>query len=336
MKKTLSIILLFVALIGTIIWFIYPKNKSTKDGLVETSFRNPIPPITTGQTPLFWAKEKGYFAEEGLDVIFEQGGKEVNPVAMVAAKQNDFGMCGGPEMLLAARGRGIPIKAIAVLHRNANFPCFITLKSSGITSIQQLQGKKVGFFPGHITSDVLKPLLNQNNVDVEEINTGFDYNQLVVGNVDASWAFTLRAAIQLPQKGIELNVMKASDYGINSHGYTIFALEETIENKPELCVKLLRAIFKGIRSVKENPDEAADLIMKLNPALDRDFVEKSEAMFNAVLSDSEKYPAGYMDRSMFEEAYSYLSEEGAIRNSFDVSEAYTTKFLEEIHDRKFE
>jgi NitT/TauT family transport system substrate-binding protein len=279
---------------------------------------------------LFMARVKGYFAEQGLEVNFEQGGREVNPVAMVAAGKNDFGMVGGPEILLVARSKGVPIKAIAVLHRNANFPAFVTLKSSGITTLAQLEGKDVGFFPGHITTDVLKPLLKRNNVKVNEVNVGFDYNQLITGKLAGQWAFTVRAALELPAKGVEINVLRASDYGISTHGYTIFALEKTIAQRPEACEKLLRAIFKGIEFTVNNPTEAADALLKLNPALDRTFITKSEPMFNAVLSRSPEYPAGYMDRAMFETAYGYLKEEGAIGKEFDVSDAYTNQFLEHI------
>ena len=59
-------------------------------------------------------------------------------------------------------------------------------------------------------------------------------------------------------------------------------------------------------------------------------------MFNAVISNSEEFPKGYMDSGMFESAYKYLKEEGAIENDFPVKEAFTTQFLEKIHGRKFE
>ena len=304
--------------------------------LVPLSFRNPIPEISTGQTPIFVAREKGLFAAHGLKVTLEQGGREVSPVAMVAAGKNDLGMVGGPETLLVARSQGVPIRAIAVLHRNANFPAFITLKSSGIKSLAQLQDKEVGFFPGHITTDVLKALLRRSQVSVHEVNVGFDYNQLVTGKLAAQWGFTVRAALELPEKGVEISVLRASDYGISTHGYTIFALERTINERPQDCERFLRALFAGIDYTLTHPKEAADLLQRLNPVLARTFIEKSEPMFNAVLSHSAQFPPGYMDRAMFESAYAYLKESSAIATEFDVHDAYTTRFLEQIHGRRFE
>jgi NitT/TauT family transport system substrate-binding protein len=336
MKAAKLLLIVVLASIGYAGWRLSQPKIAAPPRRPLVSLRNPIPEISTGQTPLFMAAEKEFYAAEGLQVKFEQGGREVNPVAMVAVGNNDFGMVGGPETLLVGRGKGVPIKAIAVLHRNANFPCFITLKSSGITQLSQLAGKDVGFFPGHITSDVLRPLLKRNQISVNEVNVGFDYNQLITGMLAAQWGFTVRAALELPAKGVDINVLRASDYGIVTHGYTIFALQKTIDERPEVCEKLLRGIFKGIEYTIAHPAEGADLLLKLNPALNRSFIETSEPMFNAVLSHSAEFPMGYMDRSMFENTYGYLKEQGAIEKEFDVRDAYTTIFLERIHGRKFE
>ncbi|MAS94901.1 MAG: hypothetical protein CMO55_17025 [Verrucomicrobiales bacterium] len=334
MKRFLIPVILAVLAIG-IGWHFVRKRENT---VPEVSLRNPIPPITTGQTPLFVARDKGFFEELGLSVKLEQGGAEVNPVKMVAAGKNTFGIVGGPEILLVAKGQGIPVKAIAILHRNANFPCFVTLEPSGITEISQLQDKKVAFFPGHITTDVLKPLLKKEGVKINESSMGLDYTQLITSKIDAQWAFTVRAAIQLPLEGHPVNVIRASDYGVITHGYTIFALEETIESRPEICEKILRGIFQGIDTTLEHPEEAESILLSANPTLadDLEFVRKSESMFNAVISNSEEFPKGYMDSGMFESAYKYLKEEGAIENDFPVKEAFTTQFLEKIHGRKFE
>lgn len=338
-RRRLATLLCIAALFtaGGVAWYVRLLGQTAAPpALVPLSLRNPIPEISTGQTPLFIAREKGLFAAHGLTVTLQQGGREVSPVAMVAAGKNELGMVGGPETLLVARSQGVPIRAIAVLHRNANFPAFITLKSSGITSLSQLQDKDVGFFPGHITTDVLKALLRRSQVSVHEVNVGFDYNQLVTGKLAAQWGFTVRAGLELPEKGVEINVLRASDYGIATHGYTIFALEKTIHERPQDCERFLRALFAGIDYTLAHPQEAADLLQRLNPVLARTFIDKSEPMFNAVLSHSAEFPPGYMDRAMFESAYTYLKESAALAAEFDVRDAYTTRFLEQIHGRRFE
>ena len=301
----------------------------------QISVRFPIPIIEAGQTPFYVAQDKGYYADENLDVKFEMGSRELNPVKTVATGQDTFALLGGPDTLLTAISKGQPLKAIAILHRNSNFPALITLKSSGITQLEQLQGKKIGFFYGHISTDVLRNLLRRNGIKYTEVDVGFDYNQLITGQIDAQWAFTVTAGLELPAKGVEINMISPADYGIVTHGYTIFALEQTLQEKPDVTLKFLRATLRGVKDTVANPEEALESLLKRDPKLDSELSLKRLKAYNAVTSNSDEYPPGFMDREMFQSTYDRLVEEKVIEKPFDVSEAYTTKFLEEIYRRPF-
>jgi NitT/TauT family transport system substrate-binding protein len=302
----------------------------------KVSVRFPLPIVEAGQTTFYVAQDKGYFAEEGLNVKFEMGSRELNPVKTVASEQDDFGVLGGPDTLLVARSRQQPLRAIAVIHRNSNFACLIALKSSGITKVEQLQDKKIGFYYGHISTDVLRNLLRKKAIRYTEVDTGFDYNQLVTGKIDAEWGFTVTAGLELPAKGVAINIISPADYGIVTHGYTIFATEKTIREKPDLVLRFLRAVLKGVRYTLENTDDALSSLLKRDPSLDRELNLKRQKAYNAVTSNSEAFPAGYMDREMFQETYDRLVEEKVIETPFDVSKAYTTEFLEKIYRRPFD
>lgn len=333
LKKVLYAISVVGVLLIVIVaaWGLIDTKPSHKDGLIKVTFRNPIPPITTGQTPLFLAKDKGFFHDQGLDVVLEQGSSELNPIKMVAAGKNDFGMIGGPDTLIVARAKGLPLKAIATIHRNANFVCLISLKDKNITTLNQLEGQKVGFFYGHISTDVLRPLFSQNGISVDEINTGFDYSRLLSGELAAQWGFTVRAAIQLPMKGVEISIIRPENYGIRTDGYTIFAREDFIEKNPEVVERFLTALVKGVEYSLDNTEEGVDLLMSLNPSLDKEFALKSEAVFQSATSNSEKFPVGYMDASMFQEAYDRLDKQGLLETPFKISDVFTTEFIERVN-----
>ncbi len=315
------------------------KKDSAADSSATTqakvSVRFPIPIVESGQTTFYVSQDKGYYAEEKLDVSFGMGSRELNPVKMVASGQDTFGVLGGPDTLLVARSKGQPLKAVAVIHRESNFPCLITLKSSGITKLSELQGKKIGFFYGHISTDVLRNLLRKNKVEYTEVDVGFDYAQLIAGQIDAEWAFTVTAGLELPARGVEINFINPADYGVVTHGYTVFATEETIKERPDAVLRFVRASLRGAKYTVEHPDEANGSLTKRDSALNETLCLKRQKAYNAVTSNSDKYPAGYMDRAMFQSTYDRLVEEKVIEKPFDVSEAYTTQFLEEIYRRPF-
>jgi ABC-type nitrate/sulfonate/bicarbonate transport system substrate-binding protein len=293
------------------------------------SVRLPIPVVESAFTPFYSAVDKGYYDDENLKVTFNLGSPETNPIKMVASGADDFGVIGGPDTLLVARSKGNPLVAIAVVHRNSNFPVILTLKDSGLTKLKDLDNKKIGFFYGHISTDVLHNLLNKYSISREEIDVGFDYSQLIAGKIDAEWAFRTTAGLNLPYKGIEVNTISPKDYGIITHGYTIFTTEEMIENNPKLVRRFLEATIKGIEYTLENPDKALQSTLKRS-SFDPELERKRLELYNEVTSNSEEYPIGYMDYELFKETYDRLIEEDVIENEFDVRGVFTTEFLEKI------
>jgi len=141
--------------------------------------------------------------------------------------------------------------------------------------------------------------------------------------------------LDLPAKGVEVNVISPADYGIVTHGYTIFATDKTIAEKPDVVLKFLRASLKGVKYTVENPEDANKSLLKRDPKLDPALNLKRQLAYNAVTSNSAEFPPGYMDKAMFQSTYDRLVEEKVIEKPFDVTEAYTTKFLEEIYKRPF-
>ncbi len=294
------------------------------------SVRLPIPIVEAGQTYFYVAQEKGFYAQEGLQVTFNMGSQELNPVKMVATGKDTFGVLGGPDTLLVARGNGLPLKAIAILERNSNFSCLITLASSGITKLSQLEKKKIGFNYGHISTDVLHAMLHQNNIHYDEVDVGFDYNQLIAKRIDAEWGFTVTAGMDLPAKGIAINVINPSDYGIVTQGYTIFATDSTLAERPDVAVRFLRATLKGVEYTAQHPEEGRDILLKRDASLNPDLSLRRLKAYLAVTSDSKAYPPGYMDDRMFSETYERLNREHVLRNEFPVRDAYTLDFLHKI------
>jgi len=328
--------LLVVAIVSVLVVRRYRQASSNRVGQsTQISVRFPIPIIEAGQTPFYVAQDNGYYATENLDVKFDMGSPELNPVKMVATGQNTFGVLGGPDTLLVARSKGQPLEAISIFHRNSNFPCLITLKKSGITTLQQLQGKKIGFYYGHISTDVLHNLLRKNNIKYTEVDTGFDYNQLIAGQIDAEWAFTVTAGMDLPAKGVEINIISPADYGIVTHGYTVFATENTINQQPDVVLRFLRATLRGVKDTLDNPEGANKSLLKRDPKLNEALSVKRLKAYNAVTSNSAQYPPGYMDKEMFQTTYERLAEEKVTGKPLNVSDAYTTRFLELIYGRSF-
>ena len=317
-----------------VIWYVArpPVAHLPAKSLTTVSMRFPLPEVRAPYGPWFAADEKGFYRDAGLKVDFNYGGKATNPVLMVVSRTDQFGVLGGPDTALVAVGKGAPIKILAIIHKDSNFPCLIALKKSGITTVKELEGKKVGMYSGHISVDVLRNLFRRTGVAVKEVDVGFDYSQLISGSIDAQWAFTAAAAVELPEKGVEVNVISPADYGIITHGYTIFARDDYIVDHPDQVRAYLAATFKGVQYMAEHPEEIANLVTSKDTMnLQNWQVLKRIQQYNEVSPHGNPLPPGYFDRKMLQETYDRLLEEGVIEKPYDLTTAFTTNFLEEIH-----
>ncbi len=292
------------------------------DALDEVSVRFPIPIIENGQSPFYLAQDRGYYKEQGLDVTFNMGSPELNPVRMVAAGEDEFGVLGGPDTLLVARSRDVPLKAIAILHRNSNFPVVLVNDDSEITSVEDLDGKRVGFFFGHISTDVLRSFFNRAGITVEEVDIGFDYSRLITGQVDAAWAFTVTAGIDLPAQGHPVRMISPTTVGIETHGYTLFATSDYLDENKDIAERFVKATLQGVADAVADPQAAVDALEARNPDLDPDISMQRQLAYNAVTSIGTPYYLGYMDDEMMSETYERLSELGVLDGSFDLAEAF--------------
>ena len=300
-----------------------PESKA----LQKVSIRFPIPTSEAAFASFYAAKEKGFYAEEGLDVTFNYGSPELNPVKMVVTKADDFGLAGGPDLVLTARGKGQPVKALAVFHQNANFVVLMTKADSGLKALKDLEGKKVGFYYGHISTDILHSLFHKENVHVEEVDVGFDVSQFIRGSIDAEFAFRQSQPLNLAAKGIQTNLIDPADYGVISHGYTLFAREDFIRENPVLVEKFVRATLRGLQFSRQQPEESIDLLIKDNPQLDRTLELGRIPFYNTKVSTD---PYGKMDHEMFQMTLDRLMEEKVIEKPIVADDAFDASFVNKI------
>ena len=92
---------------------------------------------------LLLAKERGYYAQAGLDVTIRpaaEGGPGV--VKTLLDTPNAIGSAESSE-LLEARGKGAPIKAVATMFQGSPM-ALLSLEKTGIQDVKDLLGKRIG------------------------------------------------------------------------------------------------------------------------------------------------------------------------------------------------
>lgn len=235
----------------------------------------------------FWVgKELGFHAEEGIDleVIAVAGGAE--GVQYVATRQAhaSFGMI-DPMLLSAAKGQDLGV----VVYYNATRAMVMQLAvkpDSGIRSISQLKGKKIG--PASLASTGLtyaKSVLKDAGIDPEKdiqvlpVGSGIAAaDALYKGRVDALALWDSAYAV-MENAGFKLELLPHPPHTRQIGGAGgLIVRRDFVKNNPELAVGLARASAKGTIFMLENPEALVRLHWKMFPETKPVGVDEAKAL----------------------------------------------------------
>ncbi|SLN56463.1 ABC transporter substrate-binding protein [Roseisalinus antarcticus] len=247
-----------------------------QDDLTEIRLR--LAWVTGGvDAPFFVAQEKGYFAEQGLDVDIVDGNGSTGTIQAVGAGDFEIGIAGIGALAQAQQGSGAD-SLIAVAGLVQKDPSsIIALEGSGITTPADLEGKRFGTDAGNFEDGMIRAFAEANDVDMEMvdiiiINGGADRVALLNGDVDFinGWANPDgdKVAAMHP---IEDPILFA-DYGVNILGSSVIVQKSYLEENPEVVEGFLAAIIQAKADVEADPEAARDMIMENRPDADPDAI----------------------------------------------------------------
>jgi putative riboflavin transport system substrate-binding protein len=279
--------------------------------------------------PFFVADKKGYFDAEGLKVKYDWG-LEVDGVKLVGANQIDFAIVGG-DQILQARAQGIPIVYVANWY-NA-FPIeVISLADKNIVKPADLIGKKVGMpcLCG-ATYTAWRALLYTQNIDPSRINVqdiGFTQVQaLTQGTVDAVGVYANNEPVQLRLEGRRINEIKIWNY-TRLVGNGVATAEETIQKRPDLVRRFVRALEKGIADSVANPSEALQISVEALPEAGGKNLATTKAVLDASIALWKASHIGLTRLEDWQAMERFMREAGFIQKDVDVTKAFTNDYVQ--------
>jgi len=274
------------------------------------------------------AKDKGLYQSASLDVNIQPGGPDFPAIQMVAGGNEQFGVTGADQVLIA-RSKGVPVVAVAVLYRRNPFVLF-SLEKSGIKTPADYVGKNVGVKIGGNEELIYRAVLAKANVDkskVHEIPVKFDLTPLLTGTVDVWPGYLINEVLAAREKGFAVNVVSPTDYGIDLYADTLFTTEKMLQEKPEVVARFVAATLKGWAAAIASPEDAARITVKFGTNLAYDH-ELAMMKASLPLLQPDAKPVGAMDGESWSAAQDLLIKAGFQKSPVDVAKAFTSKFLQ--------
>lgn len=193
--------------------------------------------------PFHLALARGWFARHGLDVTLEDGNGSVATVQLVGNGQFDLGHASLAPMMLA-RGRGIPVRAIAGIVKRNDIGLILPQGSS--TRVADLRGKRLAYTPSSLETPFLDRFLAAGNLtraDVEllSIDGAAKTGTYVAGRCDAVFS-SVPDQVARAHAGRVSTAIRFADQGLAFPSFGLFATERAIADKPDVLKRVVAVV----------------------------------------------------------------------------------------------
>ncbi len=322
MKKKLMVLFEVVVLLFTLI-SCGPKKQAESAKLEKVTLVLDWVP-NTNHTGIFVAKDLGYFKEQGIDLDIVQPAED-SSASIVGAGRAELGIYFQPNMVKRLL-KNTPITAIAAILQK-NTAGLMSLKSLGANSPKDLSGKRYSTWEDPIDDATVREIVGNDLKMVPGESTdataGLKANQYDYIIVYSNWDL-----INARLKGVDVNFFYLADYEPKFDYYTpvLIANNEFLKQKPEIAKKVLIALEKGYRYAVENPDKAADILIKNAPEGNPELIRESQkSIANFYLTKDGKW--GVIDKDRWDRFYNWLYDKKLIDKKLESGAGFTNEYL---------
>ncbi|MEH1015969.1 ABC transporter substrate-binding protein [Micromonospora sp. CPCC 206060] len=289
------------------------------------------------------AKEKGYYAEECLDVTIQEGGVNIVPQQVLSAGNAEFAVSHVTKTMVT-RAQGANLVNIGqVFQRGAYLQ--VAWADSGIKALADLKGKKVGSW-GYGNELVLFAAMKDAGVDpkrdAEIIQQPFDMSLLLRREVDAAQAKTYNEYAQLletknPKTGklyqpSDFSVISLQDSGYTSLEDGIYARGDWLgeQANQDTAVKFLKASYRGWGYCRDDVAGCVDVVLNNGSALGQGHQTWMLNEINKLIWPSAN-GVGMMDQAAWDQTIKIAIDGGVLKGVPD-KDAFRTDLSQRAND----
>lgn len=279
----------------------------------------------------YYAKERGIFAEHGIDLEVLEGRGSATTAQTVG---NDSVMFGTADTgaVMALISQGLPVKVVAGYLRQSPL-ALIFPKKNGWKTFQDVAGARIGFSAGGATALIFPAVMKatglEGKVRLIYMEPAAKPTALLEGRVDAIDSFDFLQVPLFEAKGLPVSTFPYAATGVNVPGLGVITSRNMIQKNPDLVRRFVAASVKALEATQKEPERALQSLLKVSPTLDRAIALRVlELSFNLFSSESSKgKPLGWVPPSDIEKAQDILVQYGGIKNRQPSETYFTNEFV---------
>jgi NitT/TauT family transport system substrate-binding protein len=279
----------------------------------------------------FWmAKDLGLYDKAGIDVKVNEGQGSDTTAQIVAAGKEVFGFVSG-DALVRANAQGGDLVMVSMPIQDPGFSVAVR-EDSGITSIEQLEGKTYTDSAGSIALPLFKAVCAASDADCGKIKVAtVPYQALIPGFLSGKLeAIEANDYLEpLYAKSGPVRFLRFRDNGVPTLGWGIVVKRETLEKRRALVKSFVEATMAGFDEAFADPKAYYETVSSMVRKYTQDEETDVFAMkaFQRHTPNTEGKPDGWMAVEDFQNSIDILTKYSGLKDAPDPSSLFTNEFV---------
>src|SRR5437870_926957 len=215
----------------------------------------------------YYARDKGIFAEHGLDLEVLEGRGSDLTAQTVGNGSVMFGTADAAAVMSLA-SQGLPVKIVGSYFKSSPI-AFVFPKKTNWKTLKDLAGASVGYGALLATSvAAIKAAGLEGKLRMIQLEPDAVPVALLDGRVDAVMTFGFQYVPLFESKGLPVSTFPISEAGIHVPGLALITSNDLIKKNPDLVKRFVAAAQKAMEVTQKDPRAAIEALLKRSPTLD--------------------------------------------------------------------
>ncbi|MDA0145618.1 ABC transporter substrate-binding protein [Vibrio sp. RW] len=269
--------------------------------------------VNPNHGPIVIAQERGYFADQGLEVEIQEPADPSTPAKLVAAGKVDLAVTYQPSLTMDVAA-GLPlVRASTLIATPLN--TLMVLDNGKNDSLADLKGKKIGISIAGNEEATIGTMLAQENIaftDVQTINVGWALSSsLASGKVDAIWGGLRNFETnQLALEGFKAKAFFPEEHGVPAYDELIFVANAK-QRDDEAIKAFNKALEQATTYIVNHPQESWREFVAYSP--DTLNNELNQRAWNDTLTRFALRPSA-VDMKRYDDYAQFMFDKGIIKS----------------------
>jgi len=288
--------------------------------------------------PFFVARDKGFYAAEGLDVEIQEGSGSATVAQLVANATSPVAYVDAATMMRGV-SNGMPVKAVGVTLQQSPMSFIYRADAPRPTKIAEIKGSRIAITAGDASLAIFTAFMGKLGMKVEDVqmitvaNPAAKEQAVLSKQADALLGYFMDQGPRMQlQSGVKMGWTRLYDMaGVTTLSSAIIANNNWMKDpkNQDLLRRFLRASQRGWQYSFDHRAEAADIFRKSAPVFTHEIalLEVDGTMTIIRTERTKGRPIAWSDAGDWQDSQDLLSKFAKLSPASDVNVYFTNEFL---------